>query len=339
MLTMVNLLEFSMFHSLRLSRLRRTPALRALTHETHLQETNFIYPVFVEEAAEQNTAIAALPGQSRIAENNLKNYLKDLYKLGIKAVILFGVTQNKDAMGSNSLNKASFLSRIVKMAKDSVPEMLIITDNCFCAYTDHGHCGVLTLQGHIDNEASLKLLAKQAVVCAEAGCDMVAPSAMLDGQIQAIRTALDQHGFEHIPIMSYAIKFASSFYGPFRCAAKSAINNHNELGDRKTYQMNIANANEAIQEAKLDEKEGADILMVKPAGLYLDIITKLRNLTYLPIAAYQVSGEYSAIKYASAAGVLDENAAIIESLMAIKRAGASIIISYFTPQIIQLLQE
>ncbi|MDN5248804.1 porphobilinogen synthase [Bartonella sp. TP] len=328
-----------MFPSLRLSRLRRSPTLRALVQETHLQKTNFIYPVFVEETAEQNTAIAALPGQSRIAENNLGKHLKNLYTLGIKAVILFGVTQNKDTKGSNSLNKNGFLARIVKIAKDSAPEMLIITDNCFCEYTEHGHCGILTAQGYIDNDASIKLLAEQAVICAEAGCDMVAPSAMLDGQIQAIRVALDKHGFEHIPIMSYAIKFASSFYGPFRHAAKSAITNNNVLDNRKTYQMDMANANEALQEAILDEKEGADILMVKPAGLYLDVITKLRDLTYLPVAAYQVSGEYSAIKFACAAGLLDENAAILESLTAIKRAGASIIISYFTPQITQLLQD
>lgn len=327
-----------MFPSLRLSRLRRTSQLRSLVQETQLQPSNFIYPIFVSETIEDNQAIEALPGQDSIAERNLDHHIKKLYALGIKAVLLFGVSANKDAYASDSLKTDGLLSRIIKTTKSSVPEMLVVADNCFCEYTNHGHCGVLDKQGYVDNDASIKILAQQAIICAQAGCDIVAPSAMLDGQVQAIRKGLDAHGFMHIPIMSYSVKFASSFYGPFRHAANSAVNINNLLRDRQTYQMAIGNQREALQEAHLDEQEGADILMVKPAGTSLDIIAKLRAVSNLPLAAYQVSGEYSAIKYAALAGVLDEDHAIIESLMAIKRAGASIIITYFTPQIISLLR-
>ena len=225
---------------------------------------------------------------------------------------------------------------MIHTAKNAEPDMLVVADNCFCEYTSHGHCGILK-DGFVDNDTTLHQLKVQANICATAGCDMVAPSAMLDGQVSAIRSALDEGGFFHIPIMSYAVKYASAFYGPFRDAANSAINANNIYTDRKTYQMDIANTREARLEARLDLHEAADILMVKPAGTSLDIIKNLYDITDVPIAAYQVSGEYSAIKYAALAGALDEESAMIESLTVIKRAGASIIISYFTPDIIKLL--
>lgn len=325
-----------MFPSTRLSRLRKSTSLQNIINETNIRPDNFIYPIFVEEELNDNLAIQSMPGQYRIAEKNLTSHIKELYNKGIKAVILFGISHHKDERASDSLTDKSTLARIINKAKNAVPEMLIISDNCFCEYTNHGHCGYLK-NGYIDNDLSLELLAKQAVICAEAGADMVAPSAMLDGQVLAIRQGLDRANYSDIPIMSYAIKFASSFYGPFREAANSKIAATNIYTDRKTYQMQIGNLREALQEAKEDELEGADILMVKPAGLYLDVISNLRNNTHLPIAAYQVSGEYSAIKFASLNGAIDENAAIIESLTSIKRAGANIIISYFTPQIIELI--
>lgn len=325
-----------MFPSTRLSRLRRTRALRNMITETNLSPSDFVCPVFVEEEIAQNIPITSMPGQFRIAEKNLNLHIKNLYNKGIRAVILFIISHHKDEEGNDSLSTTGSLARIINIAKNAVPEMLIISDNCFCEYTTHGHCGKLK-NGFIDNDKSLDLLGKQTIICAKAGCDMVAPSAMLDGQIETIRKALDSENFSHIPIMSYSIKYASSFYGPFREAANSAIEKTNINADRKTYQMNICNTREALQEAKEDENEGADILMVKPAGLYLDIISKLYENTNLPIAAYQVSGEYSAIKAAAQLGILEEDAAIMESLTAIKRAGASIIISYFTPEIIKLI--
>lgn len=327
-----------MFPSTRMSRLRRSAPLRNMIAETNLAPYNFVYPIFVEEQIEENTPIISMPGQYRIAEKNLNLHIKSLYNKGIRAVILFVISHYKDENATDSLNATGSLARIIDIAKNAAPKMLVISDNCFCEYTNHGHCGKLK-NGFIDNDNSIDLLGKQAIICAKAGCDMVAPSAMLDGQIKAIRKALDSENFSHIPIMSYAAKYASAFYGPFREAANSAIVTNNINGDRKTYQMNICNSREALQEAKEDENEGADILMVKPAGLYLDVITKLHHNTNLPVAAYQVSGEYSAIKAASHLGFLDENSAMIESLTAIKRAGASIIISYFAPEIIQLIDQ
>lgn len=321
-----------MFPITRLSRLRRSSFLRDMIAETNLRIDDFIYPVFVEEEIEDNVPISSMPGQYRIAEKNLTTHIQNLYKQNVRAVIIFVVSHHKDENGAISLVKQSSLARIINKAKMAQSEMFVICDNCFCAYTNHGHCGLLK-DNFIDNDASIELLAKQSIICAQAGCDMIAPSAMLDGQIMAIRQALDSENFTHIPIMSYAVKYASSFYGPFRNAANSALAH----GDRKTHQMDIRNAKEGLREATEDQKEGADILMVKPAGLYLDIIAKLSEKINLPIAAYQVSGEYSSIKFAAQANILDEPQAIIESLTAIKRAGASIIISYFTPQIIQLI--
>lgn len=320
----------------RLSRIRKFSTLRDMLRETKLNISDFIYPVFVEEEIENNIAIKAMPGQYRIAEKNLEPYIKHLYQQGVRAVILFGISHHKDEKANDSLNPNGTLARIVSKAKNATPDMIIIADNCFCEYTSHGHCGILE-NGLINNDVSIKLLAEQAVLCAQSGCDMVAPSAMLDGQVAAIRTALDKANFIDVPIMAYAVKYASCFYGPFREAANSTIEANNIYTDRKTYQMDINNSREALQEAYQDEKEKADILMIKPAGMYLDIIAKIKNNTNLPIAAYQVSGEYSTIKFAAQHNVINEDSAIIESLTAIKRAGANLIISYFTPQIIKLL--
>lgn len=321
-----------MFPVTRMRRLRRTPQLRALVNETKLDLDTLIYPIFVEEEIEEEVPVAALPGVSRIPEKKLDEHVRTLYREGIRAILLFGVSKHKDDTGSDSLREDGLLARMIRTAKNAAPEMLVISDNCFCEYTTHGHCGVFH-HDHLDNDATIENLGLQAVVCARAGADIVAPSAMMDGQIQAIRSALDAHGYHQVPIMAYSAKFASSFYGPFREAAGSTLK-----GDRKTYQMDIANRREALRESFADEQEGADFLMVKPAGTSLDIIADIEAQTTLPIAAYQVSGEYAAIKFAARAGALDEQSAMIESLTVIKRAGASIIITYFARDVARLLK-
>lgn len=315
-------------------RLRSTPALRDMVRETSLRPEQLIYPIFVEEGLKEATPITTMPGQSRIPEAQLEKHVKQLTTQGIRHILLFGVSHHKDATGSDSMKADGLLARMINRAKNAAPELTVISDNCFCEYTSHGHCGVLTEHGHVHNDHTLENLATQAIVCATAGADMVAPSAMMDGQIAAIREGLDDAGFENTPIMAYASKFASALYGPFRAAAGCELK-----GDRKTYQMDPANGREAMREAALDEAEGADILMVKPGLFYLDILAQLRPQTDLPLAAYQVSGEYAMLKFAALGGALDEKRAVMESLLAFRRAGADTILTYFAPDAIRWLSE
>lgn len=327
------------FPSVRMRRLRRTPSLRALVRETHLRPEDFIHPLFIEENLAARSPVGSMPGVFRETENSLAAALKDSEKAGVRAAMLFGVSHCKDARGSDSLKPDGLLARMISRAKDACPDMTIIADLCFCEFTDHGHCGPLDDHGDVDNDATLENLAVQAVTAARAGADMVAPSGMMDGMVAAIRRGLDSQGFSHIPIMSYAAKFASAFYGPFRDAAGCSLGHAGATvrRDRKSYQMDPANGREALREALEDEREGADILMVKPGMMYLDILARLREATRLPLAAYQVSGEYAMLKFAAQAGALDENAVMLESLTAFKRAGADLILTYSAPQAARIL--
>jgi porphobilinogen synthase len=319
------------FPNTRLRRLRRTPQLRQMVRETMLAPHHLIYPVFVEEGIDQPVPISTMPGLSRIPERDLAEEIRAIADDGISSVMLFGVSHHKDAEGSDSWNSDGLMARMTRIAKASVPGMVVITDNCVCEYTDHGHCGVLC-GGEVDNDRSIVNLACQAVTAARAGADIIAPSAMLDGQVAAIRAALDEAGFGQIPVMAYSSKFASAFYGPFRAAAGCSLQ-----GDRLTYQMDPLNRREARRESWLDEAEGADFLMVKPALPYLDTLADLRAQSDLPLVAYQVGGEYAMIRFAALAGAIDEEAAILESLGAIRRAGADLIISYFSRRAVKLL--
>ncbi|QCT20090.1 porphobilinogen synthase [Jejubacter calystegiae] len=304
-------------------RLRQTPAMRALFEETTLSLNDLVLPIFVEEGADDYTPIEAMPGVVRIPEKRLAFEVERFAKAGIRSIMTFGISHHTDETGSDTWNENGLVARMSRIAKDAAPEMIVMSDTCFCEYTTHGHCGVLCDRG-VDNDTTLANLGRQAVTAARAGADFIAPSAAMDGQVQAIRAALDAEGFTDTAIMSYSTKFASSFYGPFREAAGSALK-----GDRKTYQMNPMNRREAIRESLLDEAQGADCLMVKPAGPYLDILRDIRERTDLPLAAYQVSGEYAMIKFAAQAGAIDERNVVLESLGAIKRAGADLIMSYF----------
>ncbi len=304
-------------------RLRRSPAVRAMFEETTLTRNDLILPIFVEEESDDYTPIDAMPGVVRIPEKRLAYEIERIAKAGIRGVMTFGISHHTDATGSDTWNENGLVARMSRICKSTVPEMVVMSDTCFCEYTSHGHCGVLCDHG-VDNDATLLNLGKQAVVAAAAGADFIAPSAAMDGQVKAIRQALDQAGFSDTAIMAYSTKFASSFYGPFREAAGTALK-----GDRKTYQMNPLNRREAIRESLLDEAEGADVLMVKPAGPYLDILRDIRERSELPLAAYQVSGEYAMIKFAAQAGAINEDNVVLESLGAIKRAGADVILSYF----------
>jgi porphobilinogen synthase len=314
---------------LRLKRLRRSPAARALVQETRLHPQQFIAPLFISETLSDKREIKSMPGQFQLPLGYLPGAIEELSELGIPAVLLFGLPAYKDAIGSASFQARGIIQQAIRAIRKVNKDMLIITDVCFCEYTDHGHCGVL-LGEMIDNDKTLELLAQQAVSHADAGADWVAPSSMTDGMVAAIRQALDAAGHFDTAILSYAVKYSSSFYGPFREAADGAP----KFGDRKTYQMNPANSNEALREAALDLEEGADILMVKPAMPYLDIIYKIKlHNPAVPLCAYQVSGEYSMLKNAAAQGLVNEEQAVIESLLAIKRAGADLIISYFARDI------
>lgn len=308
---------------IRFRRLRRTPALRSLLREARLSVDDLVLPVFVEEGIAEAVAVASMPGVFRYPEKQLPTVLKRARKLGIRAFILFGISHAKDAEGSDTWNDKGLMARMIRSAKKAVPDALIISDNCFCEYTDHGHCGVLC-GDDVDNDATLHNLQQQVLVAARAGVDMVAPSGMMDGMVAAIREVLDDNGFGHIPVMSYSTKFASAFYGPFRDAVDSSFK-----GSRASYQMDVGNAREALAESLQDEAEGADILMVKPGMPCLDVLARLRDETLLPLAVYQVSGEYAMIKAAAAAGALDEKAVVLESLLAFKRAGADLILTYF----------
>ena len=320
------------FPEYRPRRMRRNETFRALIRETHLSPDQFIYPLFVMPGKKVRNPIASMPGVFQISVDMLAEEARSCLELGINALILFGLPEKKDAMGSGAHAGDGIIQRAIKEIKNKVPEMMIVTDVCLCEYTDHGHCGCL-IDKQVDNDATLEILAKTALSHAKAGADMVAPSDMMDGRVAEIRAALDENNFEAIPIMSYAVKYASSFYGPFREAAECAP----KFGDRRSYQMDPANSREALREATLDVDEGADILMVKPAVAYLDIISKLKEEFDLPIAAYHVSGEYAMIKAAAANGWIDEEKVMAETMLSIKRAGADIIITYFAKDIARYL--
>ncbi|AFP84734.1 porphobilinogen synthase [secondary endosymbiont of Ctenarytaina eucalypti] len=312
---------------LRPRRLRRTPALRTLFQETEVQLSSLVLPIFVEEGVSEYMPLSAMPGVLRIPEARLAFEADRYARAGIQSVITFGISHHLDEVGSDTWLENGLVARMVRICKETVPEMIVMSDTCFCEYTTHGHCGVVR-DNWVDNDATLVNLGRQAVVAARAGADIIAPSAAMDGQVQAIRAALDSAGFTDTAIMAYSTKFASAFYGPFREAGGTTLK-----GNRKSYQMNSMNRREAIRESLLDEQEGADALMVKPAGAFLDTIRDIREATYLPIAAYQVSGEYAMIKFAAAAGAIDERQIVRETLGSIKRAGADIILSYFAMDI------
>ena len=312
------------FPGVRLRRLRQSPAMRALVRETHLQPAQLILPLFVRPGRGVRQPISAMPG---CAQTSVDECVKDAAvaaAAGVGGVILFGIPAHKDAEGSGAWDPHGPVAEAVRAIKEQVPGILVITDVCMCEYTDHGHCGLLD-GTQVDNDGTLELLAREAVMHAQAGADVIAPSDMMDGRVGAIRQALDLHGYTHVPIMSYAAKYASAFYGPFREAAESTP----AFGDRRAYQMDPANSDEAMREVAQDITEGADIVMVKPAGAYLDIIRRVKDATGMPVAAYQVSGEYSMLHAAAERGWLDLDRAMLESLVSIRRAGADIILTYF----------
>lgn len=315
----------------RLRRLRGTQAMRDLVKEHDFSLNDLIYPLFIEESIDKAIPLTKLPGIERLPETALAQETKDLFALGIRYVMPFGISHKKDAIGSDTWDDGGLLARMILTIKEACPEMIVIPDICFCEYTDHGHCGVVH-HGDVDNDESVKNLVKQCITAARAGADMLAPSAMMDGQVLAIRQGLDDAGFKQVGILAHSAKFASSFYGPFREAVESELN-----GDRKSYQLDCANGRQALQEALLDEQEGADILMVKPGTPYLDVLANLRRETHLPLAAYQVGGEYAGIKFAALAGALDEQQTVFETLVGFKRAGAEFIVSYYAKQVAQWL--
>ncbi len=322
-------MSVGLYPQTRLRRLRRSPGLRDLVRETVLTANDLIHPIFVDEGIDDPLPVASMPGVDRIPERRLAREIEALARDGVKAVMLFGVSHHKDAAGSDAWRHDGLVSRMVRIAKRAAPELVVIPDLCFCEYTDHGHCGVMDA-GEVLNDVTLENLGRQAVAAVAAGADMVAPSGMMDGQVAAIRAALDAAGYEQAPIMAYSTKFASAFYGPFRAAAGCELR-----GDRRTYQMDPANGREAVRESLVDEAEGADILMVKPGLPYLDVLARLRERTLLPLAVYQVSGEYAMIRFAAAAGAIDERAVVRETLGAFKRAGADLILSYFAREVIR----
>ena len=315
-------------------RLRKSVAIRSLVRETTITTNDFVAPLFVMPGKNIKKEIVSMPGQHQMSIDEIVIEAKSLWNLGVKAIILFGIPDKKDSTGSRSWAKDGIIQNTIKTVKDIIPEMIVITDVCLCEYTDHGHCGIIE-NNVVNNDATIELLAKQAVSHAIAGADIIAPSDMMDGRIIAIRNSLDKEGYSDIPIFAYSAKYASAFYGPFRDAAGSAPT----FGDRKSYQMDPANSREAIKEVSLDIAEGADLVMVKPALAYLDIIKTVKKTTNLPVGAYNVSGEYSMIKAAARLGWLDEQKAIIETLISIKRAGADIILTYFAKDAARILGE
>ena len=321
------------FPTYRARRIRGKEVFRRMVRETTLSVDDLIYPMFATYGRCVRKEISSMPGIYQQSVDNIVVEAREVHELGIPAVLLFGIPESKDAVGSSAFQESGVVQEAVRELKKELPELAVITDVCMCEYTDHGHCGIIK-DGDVDNDATLELLCREALSHAQAGADMVAPSDMMDGRIQAIRETLDANGFTHLPIMSYAVKYASGYYGPFREAAESAP----QFGDRRSYQMDPANRLEAIREAAMDVEEGADILMVKPAMPYLDVIAQLAAEFDLPLAAYQVSGEYSMIKAAAEKGWLDEEAVMLESLTAIKRAGADLILTYFAKQAAALLK-
>ncbi len=320
------------FPQTRLRRLRRTPALRRMVQETVLTVNDLIYPLFVVHGKEVRREVPSMPGVYQLSVDEAVREAEEAAALGIPAVILFGIPAHKDPIGTENFDPEGIIPRAIRAIKGAVPDLVVITDVCMCEYTDHGHCGIVR-EGEVVNDETLEIYGKVAVAHAQAGADMVAPSGMMDGQVAAIRRALDQAGFGHIPIMAYAAKYASHFYGPFRDAAQSPP----QFGDRRGYQMNPANVREALREVALDIEEGADIVMVKPALAYLDVIRAVRESFDLPVAAYNVSGEYAMVKAAAQRRWLDERAVTLEILTAIKRAGADLILTYHAKEVAQWL--
>jgi porphobilinogen synthase len=316
----------------RTRRLRKSKGIRRLVQETKLSVDDFIYPLFIEEGIGISSEIPSMPGINRYSLDRVSKELDEVVKLNIPAVLLFGIPSNKDDVGTETWNDNGIIQKAIRFIKKNYPTLYVISDVCFCEYTTHGHCGIIH-DNDVDNDATLVNIAKQVVSHAKAGVDMVAPSGMMDGTIKVVREALDNTGFINLPIMAYSVKYASAFYGPFRDAADSAPT----FGDRRTYQMDPANRDEGIREANFDDQEGADILMVKPALSYLDIISDLKNNFDRPIACYNVSGEYAMIKAAEEKGWIDGEKVMMESLLSMKRAGASIIITYFAKEAARLL--
>lgn len=321
-----------MYPNKRLRRLRYNPIVREMVKETRLHKSDLIYPMFVVPGEKIKKEIRSMPGVYQMSIDILLDECRELVDLGIPAVILFGIPEHKDEKGSEAYSPDGIIQKAVRAIKSEIKNMLVITDVCLCEYTSHGHCGVLNGE-EILNDETISLLAKEAVSHAEAGADIIAPSDMMDGRVLSIRKALDYKGFTNIPIMSYAVKYASGYYGPFRDAAESAP----AFGDRRSHQMDIANGDEAIREAESDIEEGADIIMVKPAGAYLDIIRRVKETFGMPTAAYQVSGEYAMIKAAGKLGWIDEERVMLESLIAIKRSGADMILTYFAKDAAKLI--
>ncbi|EAC7349494.1 porphobilinogen synthase [Listeria monocytogenes] len=315
-------------------RLRKTKTMRDLVRETVLHTDDLIYPIFVKDGKETKTEVVSMPGVFQYPLHELEEEMRVVESLGIKAVILFGIPAEKDAVGTQAYHDHGIIQEATRLIKKSFPEILVVADTCLCEFTDHGHCGVIE-NGEILNDESLELLKQTAVSQAAAGADIIAPSNMMDGFVQVIREGLDEAGFYDIPIMSYAVKYASAFYGPFRDAAGSAP----QFGDRKSYQMDPANREEALREAKSDEQEGADFLIVKPSLSYLDIMRDVKNNTNLPVVAYNVSGEYAMVKAAAQNGWIDEEKIVIEMLTSMKRAGATLIITYFAKDVSKYLNK
>jgi porphobilinogen synthase len=321
------------FPKYRPRRLRRTEKLRGLVRETTLSPKNLIYPLFVGPGRDKVQPVSSMPGVAQLSVDRVVRECEEVAALGIPAVILFGIPEHKDPLGSEAYTDSGVVQQAIRAIKEKIPELLVVTDVCLCEYTDHGHCGVIQ-DGDVDNDSTLELLAQEALSHARAGADVVGPSDMMDGRVGAIRSALDQNGFSKVAIMAYSAKYASGFYGPFREAAESAP----QFGDRRSYQMDPANADEALREVELDIREGADIVMVKPAMAYLDIIYRVKQKFGYPVAAYNVSGEYSMIKAAGQNGWIDEGRIMMEVLFAIKRAGADMILTYFAKDAARLLR-
>ena len=320
----------------RFRRLRINETLRNLVQETVLTPEDFIYPLFVKEGKGIKTEVASMPGVYQMSLDEILKECEYLHSINLKSIILFGIPDVKDSVGSECLCEESIIARTIKAIKAKFPDMFIVTDLCFCEYTDHGHCGILDPKTQtVDNDKTLEISALQALVHARAGADMIAPSGMMDGIITTLRTALDTNGFKDLPIMAYSTKFASGYYGPFRDVAESTPS----FGDRRSYQMNPANRLEAIEESLEDERQGADILMVKPALAFLDVIRDIRNETNLPLCAYNVSGEYAMLKHAGLAGLIDYERVMMETMIAFKRAGANIIITYHAKEACEILSK
>jgi porphobilinogen synthase len=323
-----------MFPIHRPRRLRKNETIRRMVRETSLSPDNFIYPLFVTFGKGVKKEIPSMPGCFQESVDEVVKNAKEVYSLGIPSLLLFGIPEYKDEIGSSAYDDHGVVQDAIRAIKDAVPELFVITDVCMCEYTSHGHCGIVK-NGEVQNDPTLEILSKEALSHVEAGADMVAPSDMMDGRVEAIRSALDEEGFSEIPIMSYAAKYASAFYGPFREAADSAP----QFGDRRSYQMDPANRREAVKEVALDIEEGADIVMVKPALAYLDIISDVKDAFDVPVAAYNVSGEYSLVKAAGKLGWIDEQGVMLEMLTSIKRAGADLILTYFAKDAAKLLNK